>query len=216
MAAAGYTVRGKNRLFGRNAYAAAIADFDKVLSLTPHNTKVYFYRATTKLALGKAEAAVGNTEQAQYHYRGAVQDYTQVVSRTSERTDAYIFRSYAKFKLGTLEAAAGNTEQAQCHYHGAVADCNQIITRYRRNENALKAALAIHTDTVVDRASAAEIRNGYAFSHYIRGLAKHALGQHAEAQADFRRADALQLMPEGFSWASALGPKAWLEKVLEK
>ena len=196
--AAGYTARGRDKLFGRNAYAAAIADFDKALSLSPQDMDAYYYRATAKLIFGEVEAAGGNAEQAQHHYHAAIRDYTQVVSLSPENIDAYVFRSYAKFTLGALEAAVGNVQQAQRYYRSAIADCNQTMAFYRKNETFLKAALAICVVPFPAGSfnSAVEIRRDYAFPYHIRGLAKRALGQHAAAQADFRRAAALRLIPE--------------------
>ena len=208
--AAGYTARGRDKLLGRNAYAAAIADFDKALSVSPQDMDAYYYRATAKLTLGKVEVAAGNTEHAQRLYHAAIQDYTQVIELTPENIEAHVFRSYAKFKFGAVESAEGNTEHAQRLYHAAIVECNRAIALYRKNETALKAALAIATDAIaaIDFESAVEIRQGYAFPYHIRGLAKRALGQHAAAQADFRRAAAPQLRPEGLFWAPTLGRRS--------
>lgn len=199
VAAAGYTASGRDKLFRLNAYPAAIADFDKALSLTPEAPRVYDARATAKLQFGNAEAAGGNTAQAQRHYHAAIQDYTQVIARSPERTDAYLFRGYAAFKLGTLEADRGNAKQARHHHHAAIADGNHAMALSRKNASVLKEALALHTDLGVASKEAMEIRGSYAFAHYVRGLAKEALGHHTAA-ADFRKAKALRLVPEGRPW----------------
>lgn len=199
VAAAGYTASGRDKLFRLNAYPAAIADFDKALSLTPDAPRVYGARATAKLQFGNAEAAGGNTAQAQRLYHAAIQDYTQVITRSPERTDAYLFRGYAAFKLGTLEADRGNAKQARHHHHAAIADGNHAMALSRKNASVLKEALALHTDLGVASKEAMEIRGSYAFAHYVRGLAKEALGHHTAA-TDFRKAMALRLVPEGRPW----------------
>ena len=205
--ATGYIARGLEKLFAQNAYKDAVADFDTVLSLAPQNTDAYYYRATAKLTLGNAESTVGNTEQAQHLYHTAIQDYTQVIEREPENTDAFVFRSYAKFRLGILESAVGNTERAQHHYHAAIADCNQAMAVYRKDE-ALKAALAIYTEVGVHSERVIEIRESYGFAYYLRGLEKQALGQQAAAEADFRKARALQLKPESVPLAPTLGRRS--------
>ena len=197
--AAGYTVRGRDTLFGQHAYAAAIADFDKALSLAPEDTPASYYRATAKLLLGNAESAVDNTVQAQHHYHAAIQDYTEVIDRDPKNTEAYVMRSYVKFKLGIVASAVGNDKEAEHHYHAAIADCSQAMALYRKDEAALKAALAVYTDVVVDPGSAMVMRDRYAFVYHLRGLGKQALGQHTAAEADFRKAKVLQLMPENES-----------------
>ena len=195
MDASGYTARGRNKLLVQNAYQEAIADFDKTLSLAPQDPAAYYYRATAKLILGNAESALGNAEQTQRLYHAAIQDYTQVIALTPENTEPYVFRSYAKFRLGLLASAVGNAEQAERHYHAAISDCSQAMALYRKDETALKAALAVYTDVVPDYWSAVGLRDRYAFAYHLRGLGKQALGQHAAAEADFRKAKLLQPMP---------------------
>ena len=207
VAAAGYTASGRDKLFRLNAYPAAIADFDKALSLTPEAPRVYDARATAKLQFGNAEAAGGNTAQARRLYHAAIRDYTQVLARFPEKTDAYLFRGYAKFKLGTVESAAGNAKHARHHYHAAIADSNHAMALSRKNASVLKQALALHTDIGVASRAAMEIRGSYAFAHYVRGLAKEALRDHTAATADFRKAKALQLVPEGYPWAFLVASK---------
>ena len=208
VAAAGYTASGRDKLFRLHAYPAAIADFDKALSLTPEAPRVYDARATAKLQFGDAEAAAGNTAHAQRLFHAAIEDYTQVIARSPEKTDAYLFRGYATFKLGTLASAAGDpAEPARHHYHAAMADGSHAMVLSRKNASVLKEALALHTDIGVASRAAMEIRGSYAFAHYVRGLAKEALGHHTAATADFRKAKVLQLVPEGHRWASLVASK---------
>ena len=202
-------VWGINQLHEHAAYKDAVAGFYYTLHLPPEKPAAYYYRATAKLALGDTESTLGNVEQAQYLYQTAIQDYTQAISGTPGNINAYVFRSYAKFRLGILASAVGNAEQAQHHYHAAISDCSQAMAVYQRDEAALKAALAVHTevsDVMRDYPSAIRFRDRYAFAYYLRGLEKQALGQHTAAAADFRKAKVLQLMPEsGGPLAPTLG-----------
>ena len=204
----GYIASGREKLFEEDAYKDAVANFDKALSLAPHDTDAYYYRATAKLTLGNAESTVGNTAQARHLYHTAIQDYTQFIQREPENTDARVFCSYAKFRLGLLGSAVGNAEQAQHHYHAAIADCSQVMAVYRKDEG-LKVALAIYTDVGVHNKHVISIRNGYGFAYYLRGLEKQALGQQAAAAADFRKAKALQVKPERGPLAPTLGRRLW-------
>ena len=202
-------VRGIDQLHEQAAYKNAVAGFYYTLHLPPEKPAAYYYRATAKLALGDTESTFGNVEQAQHLYRAAIQDYTQAIAGTPRNTNAYVFRSYAKFRLGLLASAVGNAEQAQRHYHAAIADCSQAMALYREDEPALKAALAVYTevsDVMRDYSSAIRFRETYAFVYHLRGLGKQALGHHAAAEADFRKAKVLQLMPEsGGPLAPTLG-----------
>ena len=191
-------VRGIDKLREHATYRNAITGFCETLFLHPKDRIAYANRATAKLALGEAESTLGNAEQAQFYYHAAIQDYTEVIDRAPEYTNniiVYALRSYAKLRLGILVSAVGNTEQAQRHYHTAIADCSQAMALYQKND-ALKAALAIHTDVGYDYESAVWVRDRYAFVYHLRGLGKQALGQHAAAAADFRKATVLQLIPE--------------------
>ena len=207
--AADDTVRGIEQLREHPTYRNVVAGFHETLSLLPEDPIAYIYRATAKLALGDAESALGNAEQAQRYYHDAIQDYTEVIDRApgnTDNTDAYVFRSYAKFRLGILASAVGNAEQAESHYHAAISDCSQAMAFYRKDEAALKTALAVYTDVVRDHKSAIYLREKYAFAYHLRGLGKQALGQHPEAEVDFRKAEVLQMMPEsGGTLAPTLG-----------
>lgn len=209
VAAAGYTASGRDKLFRRRAYPAAIADFEKALSLTPESARVYDGRAMANLRFGDAEATGGNTAHAQRLYHAAIQDYTEVIARsvekTKEKTDAYLFRGYARFKLGTVASAGGSGSEH--HYHVAIADSNHAMALSRKHASVLKAALALHTDLGGASRAAMEMRGSYAFAHYVRGLAKEALGDRTAAAADLRKAKVLQLVPEGHRWASLVASK---------
>ena len=197
--AANDRVRGIDKIREHATYRNAVAGFHESLFLDPEDPIAYVFRATAKLALGDAESALGNAEQAQRYYHDAIQDYTEVLDRAPENTDntdGYVLRSYAKFRLGTLASALGNAEQAQRLYHAAIADCHQALALYRKDDAALKAALSIHTAVVQDRKGAIGLRNRYAFVYYLQGLGKQALGEHTAADADFRKAKGLQRMPE--------------------
>ena len=192
VAAAGYTARGKDKLFRLQAYPAAIADFDKALSLTPEVLRVYDGRAMANLQFGDAEAAGGHTAHAQRLYHAAIQDYTRVMARSPEKTDAYLFRGYARFKLGTIASvAAVGSESARHHYHAAWSDSNHAMALSRKHASVLKEALALHTELGIASRAAMEMRGSYAFAHYVRGLAKEALGHHTAAVADFQKAKTL-------------------------
>lgn len=207
VAAAGYTASGWDKLFRLQAYPAAIADFDKALSLTPEALRVYDARATANLQFGDAEAVGGNTAHAQRLYHAAIRDYTQVIARSPEKPDAYLFRGYATFKLGTVASATGvRSKHARHHYHAAITDANHALALSRKHASVLKEALALHTELGVASRAAMEMRGGYAFAHYVRGLAKEALGHHTAA-ADFRKARILQLVPEGCRWAFLVASK---------
>ena len=195
-----------NTADAQRLFHAALTDFEKALSLTPADTRVYGARATANLQLGIAEAARGNTVPAQRFFHAALKGYTQVLAHSREKIDAYLFRGYAKFKLGTLESDRGNAEQARHHHHTAIADVNQAMTHCRKDASILKEALALHTDIGVASKEAMEIRGSYAFAHYVRGLAKEALG-HRTAATDFRKAKALQLVPEGRPWTFLVASK---------
>ena len=205
VAAAGYTALGRDKLFSWSAYEAAIADFDKALSLDSENTEGYYYRALARLRLGKAEATLEKDAQAQRHYHAALQDYTQAIAHAPEDTDEYVRHGYVKFQFGTLALALENTADAQRHYHAAIAACNQAMALYRKDETALKEALAVHTEVDVHYQEAMDIRKGYGVAYYVRGLAKRALGHRAAAQADLQRAKALTKIPERQSLAPLLG-----------
>ena len=208
VAAAGYTASGRDKLFRLQAYPAAIADFDKALSLTPDPLRVYDGRAMANLQFGDAEAAAGHTAHAQRLFHAAIEDYTRVMAHSPEKTDAYLFRGYARFKLGTIaSAAAVGSESARHHYHAAWSDSNHALSLIRKHASVLKEALALHTDIGVASREIMEIRGSYAFAHYVRGLAKEALGHHTAAAADFRKAKALQLVPEGYPWAFLVASK---------
>ena len=207
------TVRGIEQLHEQAFYKDTVARFYLTLSLPPEKPGAYYYRATAKLALGDAESTLRNVEQAQHLYRTAIQDYTQAISGTLRNTNVYAFRSYAKFRLGLLASAMGNVEQAECHYHAAIADCNQAMALYQEDEDALKAALAVYTevsDVMRDYPGAIKFRERYAFAYHLRGLGKQALGQHTEAEVDFRKAKVLELVPEsGGPLAPTLGRRTW-------
>ena len=191
VAAAGYTALGRDKLFSWSAYEAAIADFDKALSLDAENTEGYYYRAIARLRLGNTEASLENDAQAQRHYHAALQDYTQAIAHAPEDTHDYVRQGYVRFRFGTLALALENTADAQRHYHAAISVCNQAVALYRKDEIALKEALAVHTEVSVHYQAAMEIRKGYGAAYYVRGLAKRALGHRAAAKADFQKAKAL-------------------------
>ena len=134
---------------------------------------------------------MGNDAQAQSHYHAGLQDYTQTIARAPEDADEYVHHGYVNFQFGTLALALENTADTTIALHAAIAACNQAMALYRKDETALKEALAIHTEVGVHYQEAMEIRKGSGDAYYVRGLAKRALGHRAAAQADLQRAKAL-------------------------
>ena len=150
--------------YQQHEYKAALACFDKALMLNPKYAGAYSNRGMAKSAIGRSESRKRNRSQAQHHFQEAIADYTEAITQNPKYASAYNNRGNAKYRLGLSESDSGNSEKAREHYQDAITDLDKAI---QLNPKHVKA-------------------------HNNRGKVKKALGQQAAAEADYKKAKALE------------------------
>ncbi len=171
-----------NTTAAQRSYREAIQDFDKALELNPEYASAYSNRGYVKAKLGESKVSQDDVKQARRDYRAAIEDYTEAIRRMPasyaetalarlyakrlfqpEKADTYNKRADVKFELGEFEIAQNNTAKAERYYRAAIEDYTEAIN----------------------------LRSNHVVAYYSRGLAKQALGLHAEAKADFEKSSEL-------------------------
>ncbi len=154
----------------------AIAEFDRVLALTPDGVDALVFR-------GDAHTRLGD-------YRQALADLDRAVSLAPDHAQTRVLRGLARALLGQRMQAA--------------ADYGKALSLDRRNVDALVNRAAIlsgdgdHAGAIRDLDTAVVIEPGNALAHYNRGYARFARGEHDKAIADYSAA--IRLDPR-LGWA---------------
>jgi tetratricopeptide (TPR) repeat protein/S1-C subfamily serine protease len=148
---------------------AAIADYDKALTLNPKFAEAYNNRGNAKSAVGDNQAAIA--------------DYDKALALNPKDARTYNNRGITKFDLGDNQAAIAD-------YNRAIA-LNPKYAEAYYNRGLAKSALGNKQDEIADYDRAISFNPKYAKAYYNRGVAKSALGDKQGAITDYDRAIAL-------------------------
>ena len=179
---------------------AAIADYDRAITVNPNLAQAYAGRGNVKADLGQKQAAIADYDQAiainpnfadAYNNRGnakyklgqkqtAINDYNQAISINPNFADAYNNRGLVKSELGQKQAAINDYDQAIA--------INPNFADAHNNRGLVKYKLGQKQAAINDYNRAITINPNDAKAYYNRGIVKSELGQKQAAIADYDRA----------------------------
>jgi tetratricopeptide (TPR) repeat protein len=199
---AAYNNRGVD-YYSLEQYERAIQDYDKAIELDPEKATAYYNRAGVYYSLEQYERAIQDTDKAieldpQFafayagrgraysslgQYERAIQDFDKVDEIAPQYSGNYNNRGLAYSSLGQYESAIRNYDRAiELDPENAAAYYNRGLDYYFLG----KYELAIQdADKVI------ELNPQVAVAYNIRGLAYKQLGMTSEAEADFKKYEAL-------------------------
>ncbi|WP_373539747.1 trypsin-like peptidase domain-containing protein [Chamaesiphon sp.] len=155
---------------------AAIADFDRAISLNPSYTEAYSHRGVAKYDLEK--------------YKEAIADYNRAISINSNYAEAYVNRGNLKVALGQIKEAVTDYDRAvSLNPNFTYAYYNRAFLKYRLNQN--KEAIADYDraiSLISNTINPNTINPNLASAYNNRAAPKSDLGQKKEAIADYNKA----------------------------
>jgi tetratricopeptide (TPR) repeat protein len=202
-----YSGRAYTRLIYLQDTAAAIADYNKAISLAPNEPDLYYYRGLLRQELLQhARANIdftraillnpdnpdylfqrGRSRLAMQEWALAIEDFSGVLKQLPESSSAYFYRGYAKLKLEKpidaiedLTASLSLSETADTYYLRATA--------YRQTKQ--------YQSALNDLNCALQRRPAFADAYFLRGVIKTEMGQKEEGLADATLARKLGFQPK--------------------
>jgi tetratricopeptide (TPR) repeat protein len=185
-------------LVDRGRFDDAIADLDRAMDLETNDPEILYHRARAyrgKRDFDKAEAdltkAIGmDPHPLFYNARGstrvlarrldvALADFDKVVELDPKMYVGHTNRAAVLVELGDLDAAAvsfGHAIERAPEVLNSYTDRAQVYLKLGKAREALR-----------DCDAALAISAAFPLGYYVRGLAREALGETAEAIADYRR-----------------------------
>jgi tetratricopeptide (TPR) repeat protein len=154
----------------------AIAEFTKVIELSPDMAKAYYDRA---------HAYAGKGDHAR-----AIADYTKTIELQPDAVPAYVNRGVHYRKKGEYDRAiADYTKAIELDPYAAALYNNRALVYIDKGE---------YDHAIVDCTKAVEIDPGHADAYFNRGLSHYRKGDQDQAIADYTRATELR---EGYAAA---------------
>ena len=179
---------------------AAMADYDRAISINPNYAAAYNNRCIVKSALGQKQAAIADCDRAialnpnfaeAYSSRGntksdlgqkqaAIADYDRAIVINPNLAEAYNNR-------GIIKAVLGQKQSAISDYDRAITINPNFVEAYN-GRAIVKFDLGQKQAAITDYNRAIAINPNYAEAYYNRGIAKTSLGQKQAAISDYDRA----------------------------